>query len=321
MTADPTTPGTAYIVWDVTPIGADFPDPSLISITTDYGQHWSTPAQMEATDSNTGEIGNELLVDPNTGTLYNIFERYYADTSKKQRIMVRSSTDHGTTWSAGRTIAIDNGINDVDPHPSGGLIRSASLAIPQAAIDPNTGRLYVVWEDARFTGGAVNQVVISTSANGSHWSPPSLVSLTVGKAAFNPTVAVNDRGQVAVTYYDLRNYDPNNPKLPTNYWMRISPEGGRQYGPDIALAAHSFNLLTAPEAGGWFLGDYEGLTTKGSSFVALYCATTGHPNNATDCYSVKVKAPSLTSAPMPFAPTTLPSTTVVPQPIPFPHRY
>ena len=33
--------------------------------------------------------------------------------------------------------------------------------IPAPAIDPEIGDIYVVWEDARFTSGAVNQVVIS----------------------------------------------------------------------------------------------------------------------------------------------------------------
>ena len=38
--------------------------------------------------------------------------------------------------------------------------------LPSVAIDASNGDLYVVWEDARFTGGTVNQVVISTSTDG-----------------------------------------------------------------------------------------------------------------------------------------------------------
>ncbi|MEA2677586.1 MAG: hypothetical protein QOJ81_1727, partial [Chloroflexota bacterium] len=184
-------------------------------------------------------------------------------------------------------IAQDLGVQTVDPHPGGPDIRDG-WEIISAAIDPNSGRLYAVWQDARFTNGDLNQIVISTSANGNHWSAPFVVSRTIGQAAFTGTVAVNAAGQVAVTYYDFRKFDPGKAGLPTNYWMRISPAGGTNFGPDIKLS-DSFNMLKAPDAFGRFLGDYEGLAARGNKFVTLYCATTGPQNNPTDCYVSQIK--------------------------------
>jgi len=291
VTADPTTPGTAYIVWDRTPYFDVWPGPSYMSKTTDYGATWSAPHQITPTNNNTADLGNVIVVDPNTGTLYDFMDRFYRSSGLAKYVVIKS-TNGGDTWSSPVVIAGDKGIQTVDPHPGGPDIRDG-WEIISAAIDPVTGRLYAVWQDARYTGGELNQILISTSANGSKWSAPFVVSRTIGQAAFTGTVAVNNQGQVAVTYFDFRKFDPDESPLPTSYWMRIAPRGGHNFGPDIKLLERPFNMLRAPDAGGRFLGDYQGLAARGSQFVTLYCATTRQTNNKTDCYVSKINAPPL----------------------------
>ena len=286
VTADPTTPGTAYIVWDRTPVCCGYPGPSFMSKTTDFGHTWSHPKQITPTNSNTADLGNVIVIDPRTGTLYDFLDRFYKSSGIVRYVMIKS-TDGGAHWSSPVGVARDRGVQDVDPHPGGPDIRTG-WEVLAAAIDPNTGRLYMVWQDARFTGGQLNQIMLSASADGSHWSDPTVVSTTVGQAAFTGAVAVNDDGQVAVTYYDFRTFDPNKSQLPTSYWMRISPAGGQAFGPDIKLLDKPFDMLKAPDAGGLFTGDYEGLAARGSRFVALYCITTKHANNPTDCFVSEV---------------------------------
>ena len=286
VTADPTTPGTAYIVWDRLPYSDNWPGYSMISKTTDFGVTWSDPIQMTPTNKDTAEVGNVLLIDPITGTMYDFFDRFFKG-SGKAKYMVIKSIDGGDTWSDAVVIAQDLGNQDVDPH-GGHAIRSGWNII-SAAIDPITGQLYAAWQDARFTNDQLNQVLISTSTNGGNkWSAPFVVSRTVGQAAFTGTVAVNASGQVAVTYYDFRKFDPNKTALPTSYWMRISPAGGTNFGPDINVAGAPFNMKKAPDAGGYFLGDYEGLAARGNKFVSLYCTTHKDPTNPTDCYVSQV---------------------------------
>ncbi len=294
VTADPNIAGTAYVVWDRVLDCCDYPGPSFFSKTTDYGATWSAPQQITAASNSHGDIGNLIVVNPLDGTLYDFFYRFY--DSKLGKYLVMSSTDGGDNWSKPALITRDHGVTDSDPHPGGSSIRTGVNAIPQAAIDPATGRMYVVWEDARHTGGTVNQVLISTSTNGTRWSKPRRVSTKSGQPAFTPSVAVNALGQVAVTYYDFRAYDSSNAALPTGYWMKISPPKGKNFGPDIALRSKPFDMLTAPDAGGLFLGDYEGLAARGNSFVALYCGTTGQSGNATDCLA-KVVNPNSGSIP------------------------
>ncbi len=284
VTADPTIPGRAYIVWDSVdnsdPWG--LPEPNLISITSDYGHTWSAPAAITANSSEHGDIGNVIVVNQHNGTLYDFFSRWY--TSAPSQYMVITSTDHGASWSAPTVVADDMGITDVDPHAGGPVIRTSSNAIESAAIDPVTGRLYLVWEDARFTGGTVNQVLLTSSANGSAWSTPRRVSTATGQAAWNPGIAVDAEGRVAVTYYDFRKFNPSNSALPTDYWMKISPRGGTRFGDDIRLTKTSFDMLATPYAGGMFVGDYEGVAAGRGAFYSLWCGATGDPNNMTDCY-------------------------------------
>jgi hypothetical protein len=287
VTADPNIPGTAYLVWDRGPYFDSWPVPSFISKTTDFGVTWSAPQQITPTNNNTADLGNVLVIDPNTGTLYDFMDRFYKQSGKAKYLVIKS-TDGGDTWSDPVVIAQDLGVQTTDPHPGGPDIRDG-WEIISAAIDPNTGRLYAVWQDARFTNGNLNQVLISTSTNGNKWSSPFVVSRTIGEAAFTGTVAVNKSGQVAVTYYDFRKFDPDKPGLPTSYWMRIAPAGGTNFGPDINVAGAPFNMLKAPDAGGRFLGDYEGLAARGNKFVALYCVATGQAGNKTDCYVSQVK--------------------------------
>jgi hypothetical protein len=45
-----------------------------------------------------------------------------------------------------------------------------------------------------------------------------------------------------------------------------------------------FDLSTAPQANGLFLGDYMGLVSAGGQFLALYTRTTGDLANRTDVY-------------------------------------
>ena len=116
---------------------------------------------------------------------------------------VKISTDQGTTWSAPVTIAADEDIGAVDPF-TGALLRTGS-GLPDVAIDRQTGELYVVWEDARFSGGQYDEVALYTSTDGGHtWTTPIRVNKPTGLPAVTPMVAVNKSGVVGVSYFDFR---------------------------------------------------------------------------------------------------------------------
>ena len=153
------------------------------------------------------------------------------------------------------------------------------------AVDPASGDLYAVWTDSRYNDGAHNDVVLSKSTDGGlSWSSPVKVSKNpVGVDAFTPSVQVNSDGDVAVSYYDFRDQTAAT-GVETNFWFELSTNGGSTWT-ESRLTDASFDITTAPVAPasrGYFLGDYEGLSSHGSTFSNLFAVTTGSTSNRTD---------------------------------------
>ncbi len=80
ITADPVHKGVAYQVWDTLILATDKPDdnphtqaytgPTYFAMTRDFGKTWSTPRVIVDTKNRQQTIGNVILVDPRTDTLY-----------------------------------------------------------------------------------------------------------------------------------------------------------------------------------------------------------------------------------------------------------
>lgn len=307
ITADPIHAGTAYVVWDRLQAPSHSPDaalrahasrgPTWFSKTTDGGKTWTGTRAIFDPGQNSQTIGNQVVVNSRTGVLYDFFERIQTTGSPKftprgLSVGFVSSSDGGTTWSKPTVVSNQQTVDDFAPN-TGALLRTGA-GLPSVAIDASNGTrngdLYVVWEDARFTGGTVNQVVISRSTDGgSTWSTPSVVSNPNSKPAFTPAVAVNAAGTLGVTYYDFRNPDGLTAGQPTDYWFTSSTNGGASFGGEMRITPTSFDMLNAPNAGGLFLGDYQGLATSGTAFSPFFVRTnTGNTSNRTDVFATNV---------------------------------
>ena len=208
-------------------------------------------------------IGNQIVVLPNGDLvmLFNLIRNVGAPANRGFTAAVIRSTDRGETWS--RPIEIDRMITDGVRDPADGHdVRTGDL-IPQIAVDDNSGNLYVVWQDDRFTGQ--EQIAFSRSTDGGlTWSPTSRISTVGGvNQAFIPTVRVADDGTVAVQYYDFRMDDPaSTPPLTTDTWLLRSTNGGASWTEE-RIGTDSFDMTAAPDALGYFVGDYAGLDFAG----------------------------------------------------------
>jgi hypothetical protein len=118
------------------------------------------------------------------------------------------------------------------------------------------------------------------------------VSKTPNNAqAFNGVVRTADDGQtVAVQYYDFRNDNPNSsPPLTTDTWIVRSTDGGATFSEDPQTVGPSYDMTTAPDALGYFTGDYEGLdyASGGSApgFKPFFVRAEPTPFGQTDVYS------------------------------------
>ncbi|MEV5880395.1 sialidase family protein [Streptomyces sp. NPDC052101] len=303
VTADPIHSGVAYQVWDR--IDEDDPakvydGPSYISVTRDGGRHWSTARPFVDTSvvPHSQTIGNVIVVDPRTDTLYDVFDWQTYDinyttgtfTPTDLHFAVVKSTDQGRTWSKPVTIAKDTAAPEVDPNAPTDATKSlrAGGDLPNVAIDPRTGELYVAYEGSDFSGGAYNSVELVHSTDGGRtWSASKRVNSVATAPAFTPSISVDAHGTVAITYYDLRYLTAGNTTtLPTAAWLVTFPHGAESR-PAERRISRVFDWLQAPYAGGHFLGDYQGLATDGPLAVRpLFVETNADaPQDSTDAYS------------------------------------
>ncbi|MFF1481658.1 sialidase family protein [Streptomyces sp. NPDC058301] len=303
VTADPLHPGTAYQVWDrihqvTTGPHTVYDGPAYISITRDGGHSWS-PARPFVDTSvvpNSQTIGNVIVADPRDGTLYDFFEwQTYTDvnatTPTDLHFAVVRSHDQGRTWSKPEKVATDTAVPEIHPNAPTDPTKAlrAGSGLPSAAIDATTGELYVAYEGSEFTGGRFDAVQLVHSTDGGHtWSGPTRVNQAPNAPAFTPSIAVDERGTVSLTYYDLRYLTPGDTTtLPTAAWLVSFPRGGEEC-PSERRISRVFDWLQAPYAGwGHFLGDYEGLITDGPGAVrpVLVEANESQPLNSTDAFS------------------------------------
>lgn len=278
LTADPHDANYVYAVWDRL-IDANDSGPSYFARTTNGGASWEPARPIHDPGARNQTIGNLIAVLPD-GTLVNVFNRIDRPIGGAQtaRVAIIRSTDRGATWSAPIYIANLLSIGTRDPHNPGLRVRDGSI-IPNIAAGPD-GALYVVWQDSRFSGGVVDGIAISRSVDGGFtWSTPTRVNALAGVAAFTPTVHVAADGVVGVSYYDFRNNTATAP-LTTEYWLARSNNGGATW--TETRVSPPFDLTLAPDAGGLFLGDYQGLASIGSRFVPFYARTGTASGDPTD---------------------------------------
>lgn len=313
VTADALQAGYAYAAWDrfVLPSGTSrasiegaihtrtFREPIWFSRTTDGGVTWEPARNIYDQNQYTGTIGSQIVVAKN-GDLLDFFDEFIlrknADGSRGEWMSVIRSTDKGVTWSK-NSLKIAPSRERVAFDPDTGRNIRAEGGLPEVAIDRASGTLYVVWQDASFSG--VDEVAFSMSTdNGQTWSMPIRIDQTprsstaANQQAFVPDIHVAADGTVAVTYYDFRNNTPA-PGVPTDYWIvhchADCTNPASWAGNENRLTQSSFDIEQAPAARGpfgYFLGEYEGLTNVGNTFRPLFVAVNdGMPANSTDVFT------------------------------------
>jgi hypothetical protein len=307
VTADPTKAGYAYAVWDQLNGGG----PALFSRTTDGGTTWSAP-QSIYDPANGQTIGNQIVVLPN-GTLVDV-TLHIDYTGLPDQIVVLTSTNQGSTWSGPTVVATPQGGGVSDPDNGAGVREGGDL--PEAAVDPVSGNLYVAWGDSRFNVAGISAIALTMSTDGGQtWSAPVQANLTptnvpnADQQAFTPTVAVGADGEVAVSYYDFRN-NTTAPGDSTDAWISFANpalSGPLAFGNEQRLTNTSFNMQLAPNAFGEFVGDYEGLTNGGQ---------TGDTFDAFFVQAISSTEPSATFSRVVVAPNPLAVTNLTPLPSP-----
>jgi len=232
--------GNCYVEWD-DPSGGD---QIFMNTSTDGGLTWGTSQQPSG---GAFGLGGQPVVQPN-GNVVVPFEGNEIDAF--------TSTDGGKTWTS-ETI-----ISSASDHFEGGNLRSGPL--PSAAVDGG-GTVYVVWEDCRFRAGcSSNDIVMSTSTDGVHWTtavriPEDGLKSTVDH--FIPGIDADKTtsgktAHLALTYYayPISNCTVSSCRLRVNF---MSSNNGGTTWTSPRLFASGMHLTWLPNTTlGYMVGDY-----------------------------------------------------------------
>jgi hypothetical protein len=255
-------------------------DTLTMSRSTDGGTTWKT-----VTVSAAHGLGGQPLAQPN-GTLVVPF---LADAGQIQSIV---STDGGKTFGGPYTIAqeTDHGVSYIRTEP-----------LPSAEVDAS-GTVYVVWQDCAFEAGcASNDIVMSTSTNGTTWSNEVRIPIDPVNSSvdhFIPGIGVDpatsgSSAHLALTYY----YYPD--AHCTFDTCRIfagfvnSTDGGATWTPTLPVLPNPLKLKWLPSAGGRFIGDYISTSISGGrAFPVIADAKKGlcTLGNITSCHEFMISA-------------------------------
>lgn len=289
LTADPTDARLVYAVWDrLDRLGNG---PTLLARSTDGGLSWEPTRAIHVPRIAGGvsqTIGNRIVVltdGPERGLLVNAFVQIdTVDGGSSAWVRVQRSLDQGRSWSEPVTVAEHRAVGTRNPG-SGEPVRDGAL-LPSVAAGPG-GRLWLAWQDARFSNGARDAIALSQSADGGRsWSAPRAVNRDASVAAFTPTLQVRADGRIGLMHFDLRSNGPDPRTLLADLWLLSSADGVTWT--ETALA-RGVDLMRAPVvSGGRFLGDYHGLAGTPGGFVPLVALPGPGDDNRTEVYSARV---------------------------------
>lgn len=289
LTADPLDPRRVYAVWNR--LDRSGRGPGMLARSTDGGVSWEPAREFVAPPPPGGNgsartIGHRIVVVEGgaaRGALVDVFTlTEVLDGRTTRRVAAVTSTDGGDTWGTPVIVGDLRAVGTRDP-ATGRELREGS-ALPAVAGGPD-GSVWVAWHDARFSGGTRDAIVISRSTDaGRTWSAPLVVNRVGTAPAFTPVVHVRRDGRVGVLHFDLRNDTADPETLWGDAWLVTSTDGRTWTETHVA---GPFDLLHAPDAAGLFLGDYQGLASRGEDFEALLALPDPERAGVTDVHAIR----------------------------------
>ena len=248
--------GNCYVEWDDFSQG----DRIWMSASTDGGSTWQTALNTAGV---AGGIGGQPLVQSGGTVVVPVL-------GNLPQIEAFSSHDGGVSWTAPVVVA------PVVTHAVAGGLRTDAL--PSAEIDA-AGNIYVVWQDCGFRPNcAANDLVMSTSADGSHWTTPARIPIDAVSSTFDhfiPGLGIDPStggagAHLGLTYYFYPQANCSVTSCALYAGFISSNDGGASWSAATSLAGPmSLAWLPATQSG-LMVGDYIATSFVGGKAFGIF---------------------------------------------------
>lgn len=254
----------------------------LFAVSTDSAHTFTT--QTVSSGSGQLGIGSDITTDKN-GNVYYLWPAFNSQT-----ILVRKSTNGGTTFAPAVTVASTQA-SFIFPIPS--IETREAFVYVAADTDRTNGpfanSIYAAWTDSTAPTGstAANnhariQVAYSRDG-GATWTVttphPTADANTVDR--WHPWLGVGPNGNVYVAYYDTRN---SVNRTGVDFYYSVSTDGAQTWSaPDRLTTATSPNI-----SDGFEFGDYNGLDVMAQQLITIFTDNrneSGGGGNSVDVYA------------------------------------
>jgi hypothetical protein len=243
---------------------------------TDGGSTWSAPLVLAQVCGMDAVTGSQVVVGA-AGDVNTAWELITGATGVTRELDFKRSTDHGVKFSTLEKVAdvafVGNGFQLEGGFRAGNEFPTMA---EDRSVKASRGTLYVGWNDGRnlqtpdLTSPTLAygfaDILLSKSVNGgASWSAPVRVNQNqepfgngLGADQWQPAVAVDHGGRLAVCYYDRRN-DQNNYRF--EHFCSTSHDGGltfrdRRVAPS-SDPIHDTDAFLVPA----YMGDYDTLAS------------------------------------------------------------
>ncbi|MBK8551538.1 MAG: T9SS type A sorting domain-containing protein [Ignavibacteria bacterium] len=262
---------TMYISW------TRFSDVTGIKLTKSIngGVNWSAPVAVS--DDEFGVQGSDVVVGLNG----EIYITWLDGNTADQIIKFDKSTDGGNTFSTDKVIA-------QGPFPEIS-ISSSNITCPSIAADisgsPNNGNIYVAFCDSR--NGDPDIFLTRSTNRGANWSSPLRVNndaIANGKLQCWPWIEVNEKGNIAIVFYDSRNTSSN---TIVDAYLAHSTDGGLSFS-NLNISSQP-SPTNQPNTAVRF-GDYIGIDYYNDRIVPVWTDERSGGFNM-ECYTSIISTP------------------------------
>jgi hypothetical protein len=254
------------------------PFPLKVSMTTNGGTSWSTPASIN--NPSQRSQGAELSMGPDS-TLYAIWAGVVpVSPYTEDFIGFARSSDGGVSWSVTENIIDMNGIQGV-------LSQKATIRVnglPRIDVDrtvgPRRGWIYLVSAQKNLAPAGNDPDIIfhRSTDGGATWSSGKRITNDAannGKIQYFPAIHVDDGGGINVIYYDDRNTTSDS----AGVYLSRSTNGGDSWS-DHPVSDHHFRPQSIGGLGQGYQGDNISLISTNGILIPLWM------DNASGLYQI-----------------------------------